>query len=518
MASHSEVANRWADKLTGITDKGHLKGSRVFVHVDKLYSYGTHFELARFVRPKKGRPFFLLNGDTYSVTTSRHQADTRAAVARHAERFPSIIVPYSALESAGINPDSIVAVSADPERTEETKHRVTVPGLVTLADDKLAGRFGWNESNGAKHAGDDPNGPMIGPDGARYSVTVYTRGYDYSATVEKDCGACGGAGRVNTAGGGSVMCSNPACVDGKVTSRGGYVDYDPPRVSYYRDGSSLSHVEGDTFEYSSYRHFLGAAVFSAEVTEYSYRPCKAHADNGRGFCDSCGWNVGASPVSLRSGESVRHGVRGEAAPMIETKRTRRAYFLSAFDSNERHPHYFLAELPAVWDDPAKTRVRPVSVADAFRYLMPAQVRYADGMGADVKRQGDIFAYRPADMYWIEKAHAIAFRNPERNASIPLDGSGRHIVSELVKLTSLDGRTDRYFGRGRIVHNSGIRSWNGRIRGREHEALKLGDSWHEFARNLVPMAAPNVSTASGRFRRRAPGVPTVRAWSIIGRID
>jgi hypothetical protein len=60
MASHSEVANRWADKLTGITDKGHLKGSRVFVHVDKLYSYGTHFELARFVRPKKGRPFFPL--------------------------------------------------------------------------------------------------------------------------------------------------------------------------------------------------------------------------------------------------------------------------------------------------------------------------------------------------------------------------------------------------------------------------------------------------------------------------
>jgi hypothetical protein len=133
------------------------------------------------------------------------------------------------------------------------------------------------------------------------------------------------------------------------------------------------------------------------------------------------------------------------------------------------------------------------VPDAFRYLIPAKVRDAAPWHRDnLKRQGDIFAVPAPE---VAEQYPIAFRNPERQASIPLDGSGRHVVTELVKLTSPDGRTVRYFGRGRIVHQSGVRTWNGRLRGREHAACKLGDTWHEFARNLVPMSA-NAASVSG----------------------
>jgi hypothetical protein len=518
MSSHGDIAGRWADVHAGTADKFLMgRSSRVFVERDKLYSYGTHFELARFVRPKRGTPFYLLNGDTYSVTTSRHQADTRAAVSRHADKFPSMIVPHSALDSAGIDKESIVPVDIEPERNETTTHRVTVPGLVKLAADALAGTFGWDRSAqnpdviAAGHCAQSARGKLAADDGNEYSVSVTTRGWDYFAPSVRACGACEGTGAIDGA-----PCGNPACESGTVTTPygGAFVDYDPPLVSYYRGHAALRHVEGDTFEYDTHRHFLGAAVFRATVTELVYTPCQSHGDNGRGYCDSCGFNVDNAPVAIRAGEAVRFSDR---APMVETRRTRRAYFLSAFDRNERHPHYFLAELPARDCDPARTVARPSTVWDAFRYLMPEKVRTVGGEAPEgaALRQGDIFAVPAPE---VVARHPFPFRYVERNAPIPLDGSGRHVVTELVKLTSLDGRTVRYFGRGRIVHESGTRTWSGRLRGREHGTLKLGDTWHELVKNLVPMSRPNVSTANGRFGRNAPGISMPRSWSIIGNVD
>jgi hypothetical protein len=247
-----------------------------------------------------------LNGDTYSVTTSRHQSDTRSAVARVADKFPSLIVPHSALASAGIDPDSIVPVDIEPERTEEETHRVTVPELVKLAEDKARGPIRLERIE------------------RRQVMQAMTRAGRLSAPTELRTRS-----RSIVAGG---KRTTGRIRRWRQTYGGGFVDYDPPRVSYYRNGSSLSHVEGDTFTYSTWRHFLGAACFSAVVTEYSYRPCRSHADNGRGFCDECGYNVDNAPVTLQAGDKVRHSSR---PPMVETKRTRRAYFLSAFDSNER---------------------------------------------------------------------------------------------------------------------------------------------------------------------------------------
>jgi hypothetical protein len=79
-----------------------------------IYSHGRHFAVAEYIAKPHGRarPFFLLNGDAVSVTTSRHQEEIRSALsAARRDYWPEIetvIIPYSALESAGIDRLSII--------------------------------------------------------------------------------------------------------------------------------------------------------------------------------------------------------------------------------------------------------------------------------------------------------------------------------------------------------------------------------------------------------------------------
>jgi plastocyanin len=83
-----------------------------------LFSYGSHFVLARIMLDKAGnRSWFLVNGDRYSVSTSRHQGEVRAAI--KATGLPSMIVPFSALREAGIDRDSVKMIDNDPERMEK---------------------------------------------------------------------------------------------------------------------------------------------------------------------------------------------------------------------------------------------------------------------------------------------------------------------------------------------------------------------------------------------------------------
>lgn len=89
---------------------------------DVLYSYGSHFPLARIMPDKTGnrRGWWLLNGDRYSVSTSRHQSEVQSAVKRSG--LPYMIVPSSALDRAGIKRDTITPVEIMPDRyTTETR-------------------------------------------------------------------------------------------------------------------------------------------------------------------------------------------------------------------------------------------------------------------------------------------------------------------------------------------------------------------------------------------------------------
>ena len=65
-------------------------GCNMFVEGDTMYSYGRHFQL--MVRMPWGN---LMNGDKYSVSTSKHQS--------YASRIATIIIPFSVLRNANIH-------------------------------------------------------------------------------------------------------------------------------------------------------------------------------------------------------------------------------------------------------------------------------------------------------------------------------------------------------------------------------------------------------------------------------
>ena len=101
-----DVYRTW---LAGSQDFGQNRtDGNVFFHGDTIYSYGRHFPMAH----KLTGGGILLNSDRYSTTTARHQSDVRSVVGRSG----SIEIPFSALRSAGIHPDSVVIVDTEPSR------------------------------------------------------------------------------------------------------------------------------------------------------------------------------------------------------------------------------------------------------------------------------------------------------------------------------------------------------------------------------------------------------------------
>lgn len=85
-----------------------------------LYSYGTHFPMALAMGVGTKNEWWLLNGDTYSVTTNRHQGHTRSRA--NSDERPSVILPFTVLANANIDYKSIQIIDADPERNIEHKH------------------------------------------------------------------------------------------------------------------------------------------------------------------------------------------------------------------------------------------------------------------------------------------------------------------------------------------------------------------------------------------------------------
>src|SRR3546814_8524943 len=76
--SHDMVAHVWAQQRQ---QNGRSNNGNFYFEGRTLYSYGGHFPVGIFAAP--GGPVFM-NADSYSVSTSRHQSEARAAV-RHLE-------------------------------------------------------------------------------------------------------------------------------------------------------------------------------------------------------------------------------------------------------------------------------------------------------------------------------------------------------------------------------------------------------------------------------------------------
>ena len=93
MKNHLQVIKDFVKGKTG-------RGCNVYSEGNKLYSYGPHFPL--IVRRDSGteREWFLLNGDKYSKSTSKHQSLTYRVFVDYPR------VSFTAIKAAGINYDS----------------------------------------------------------------------------------------------------------------------------------------------------------------------------------------------------------------------------------------------------------------------------------------------------------------------------------------------------------------------------------------------------------------------------
>ena len=147
MTNHDQIVRRFVEKA-GLPDSDSLKGDdyiRIRHHsgygssvIDTVYSYGWHFPLARIMPLASGDPrgWWLLNGDTYSVSTTRHQNLVRAAVKDTG--LPVMIVSFDALRQAGIRQNTITPVEILPDRyTWEPRISSLPPGELALSDDRF---------------------------------------------------------------------------------------------------------------------------------------------------------------------------------------------------------------------------------------------------------------------------------------------------------------------------------------------------------------------------------------------
>ncbi len=71
LSNHSEVAHYWANRV-----QSEGKAGSMYFHDKEIFSYGSHFCIAKFVKPDT----VLFNSNSYSVSTAKHQSLTRQAI------------------------------------------------------------------------------------------------------------------------------------------------------------------------------------------------------------------------------------------------------------------------------------------------------------------------------------------------------------------------------------------------------------------------------------------------------
>ncbi|MFF5985929.1 hypothetical protein [Prauserella flavalba] len=152
MASHRDIAARFAQEA-GKPNAQLLRAQSGNVLVSPfndrdLCSYGTHFVLARIMLDEHGdRSWWLLNGDTYSVSTSGHQRLVREECGKTV--LPVLIVPFSCLREARIDRDTITPIDIQDESFETVTHYAhewdSVPDHAQYSARLLPdGRYAWH--------------------------------------------------------------------------------------------------------------------------------------------------------------------------------------------------------------------------------------------------------------------------------------------------------------------------------------------------------------------------------------
>jgi hypothetical protein len=407
--------------VTGQSDKEPEDCNQIMVRGDVLYSYGTHFELARPLRNKRGKIHgYLLNGDTYSQSTTQHQAHVRHLLSDE----QTVIIPYEALNSAGIDLESVQIVHVKPDTWTTTHHRTTErPPRSRWVDHAIYKVRRLTE--------DEVNEQLD----KRHAEAMST--YNYKVKWHEESLAKGG----RSVWASTVEAGPPqrptALPDSAMTRR--YVAGHDRKLHRngreWGDEIDVETLPDGTVEYSwsTTRHWLGEALIRARITWRTFEEDGVH----------------------------RHH--------------RWAYYLSGFDHEEARPLYFFAELPR--------GAKPATVAEAYEALKPDPVRMAEQMNRPVFRQGDIFGVPLADMdrkrLKALKARVVRrkSKNEFRELQMPYVLNTNHTATEVAYLPG--GVT---LARGTMYHDP-----EGRRADHARRRIGDGKTWHVVIKNTVPIS-------------------------------
>lgn len=508
--SYDNVALRWIRRALGRTSDKPLTNPRMPFQDDVIYSYGTHFEIARVLRDHKGAPRgVLINGDTFSNTTSKHQSAVRFAIARESDRLPVVTIPHSVLSEASIQVESVEAIDVQRDWNTQTVVRsVEDPGRwmadygVIYDDDG-----GWQNSLTGEF--------LPRPIGSRYSVLppavdCSCEGYEveprYTSENWEEYREAQDARNTHIRLHHGEWEEVRASVrqTGRVVMRSG--------TTVWEAVADDSVERGYVFERTVHRHWLGASLIKAKVDYMTNARCGSCSGTGRGALDTFVRHGEKAIGPLTREEMYRHdsvhtymtnkaerdGVETPVASWYVAatdytdqcrgcsgrghgpqQRQRTAYFLSGFDNNEARVSYFFCELAP--------GARPTTVEEALESLKPEPVLLAEQSGREVKRQGDIYAIPMPSLTTLElkqrggtirkmpKGYTSAKAQGGETADVPYVLNTNHAASEVIVIGGLT------YGRGTLRH---LPAW----RAADHARLTLGTQWHLLVKNTVPVAS------------------------------
>lgn len=448
-----DAIEAWYAKLTGKSNKEPRDCFQIVTRGDLLYSYGTHFELARPLRDKRGKiRAYLLNGDTYSVTTSGHQSNVRYLLRDE----QTVIIPHEALNSAGIDLETVQIVHVTADTTTVTKHRTT------------------EFPKGAAYR-QTPEWDYVQPSDADYAEAIdkatapALRTWNHQMRRhEEDPTIWSHPGPFKPPTKNDVYLYNKRVLKRVVETlhTSGRAHAPEITVKTLPDGTR-------EYRWETRRHWLGESLIRARVTWDLVSPCR--------WCEGTGRGIGAEEPRWKSIPSCT-GCGGRAT--VVTKHHRWAYYLSGFDHEEGRPLYFFAELPR--------GAKPTTVAEAYEALKPEPVKMAEQMNRPVFRQGDIFGV-PMETLDRKALKALGARierramgllelepvmREVRPANLPYVLNTNHTATEVAYLPG--GVT---LARGTMYHDpEGRRA--------DHARRRIGDgkSWHVVIKNTVPITS------------------------------
>lgn len=483
MTSYAQVCARWIDVVLGRTHLKPLETQRVFPRSDIIYSYGMHFPMANAIRARRGPnrgqvELFLVNGDNFSVSTTRHQGHVRDAI--NGSGVPSVILPYSALRAAGLDPDTIELVERTEDQWLTEHHRTYTPPEGSVWRDIPIKEYQRRPEEEIRQMLDRENAERM---------ESWERKHRYAREEQADERGYAKNGLhpnfwtkwVEERSVAEYPCE--ATEDDLSHHRTHHDVVVRHERRLYRTRAMYSTIDVSTdevgrtvYEWETRKHLLGESLIRGQIRWMHFIRCKKCRGTGslpgaparprRPMAyDFDNWDEHRAALSDYAEADYQWSQKWQCPDgrgrTVERKRT--AYFLSGFDANEPRPSYFFCELPP--------GARPRTIAEAYDVLKPETVKIAEQMGRDVKRQGDIFAIplERVDKRTLRKQGATFERSGQ------LLGTN-HVANEVARLA--DGTL---LARGALRHVPGFRR-------PDHVRCPLGKSWHVILKNTVPVAA------------------------------